>query len=205
MHSFLALGDSYTFGEGVALHQGYPYQTVQRLRAAGHAFAAPEIVARTGWTTDELEFALGNLRLLPQYDFVALLIGVNNQYRGRTTGEYAVQFGDLLQKALHLTGAASRVIVLSIPDWGYSPFAAGRDKDQIAREIDAFNAVAADIVQRQRVRFIDITIHSRTLGATPEGFVTDGLHPSPSTYRWWAEQLTEAMEATLPSRELHVD
>jgi len=203
MHSYLALGDSYTIGEGVPLHLSYPYQAVQLLRAAGHDFQAPEVIARTGWTTDELAHTLQGLRLLPHYDFATLLIGVNNQYRGRDTREYAVQFGQLLHKALQLTGSASRVLVLSIPDWGYSPFAANRDKGLITGEIDAFNAVARDIAQSQHTRFIDITTHSRS--ATPESFVADGLHPAASTYRFWAEQLATAINATLPSRQFPVD
>jgi lysophospholipase L1-like esterase len=205
MHTYLALGDSYTIGEGVALHQGYPYQAIQLLRAAGLEFGAPEIVARTGWTTDELAHTLGTLRLLPRYDFVTLLIGVNNQYRGRSAGEYSAEFRQLLQTALRFTDTASRVIVLSIPDWGYSPFGAGRDKDLISGEIDAFNLVAADIARSQHVRFIDITTHSRAEGAIPENFVVDGLHPSSSTYRYWAEQLAAAIGATLPVRQFPVD
>ncbi|HEY4335603.1 MAG TPA: SGNH/GDSL hydrolase family protein [Puia sp.] len=205
MHSYLALGDSYTIGEGVPLHQGYPYQTVQFLRAAGQEFQAPEIVARTGWTTDELAHTIKTLRLLPHYDFVTLLIGVNNQYRGRDTREYAGQFGELLQKALQLTGSPSRVLVLSIPDWGYSPFAANRDKGLITGEIDAFNAVARDITQAQHVRFLDLTTHSRGAGAGPESFVADGLHPAADTYRFWAEQLAAAINTTLPSRQFPVD
>src|ERR1700759_1476528 len=100
MHTYLALGDSYTIGEGVPLHQGYPYQAVQMLRAAGLEFSAPEVIARTGWTTDELDDTLSSLRLLPRYDIVTLLIGVNNQYRGRDTGEYSRQFTQLIQKAI---------------------------------------------------------------------------------------------------------
>src|SRR5579862_175873 len=128
MYTYLALGDSYTIGEGLPLYQAFPSLTVQLLRAAGYPFCPPEIVARTGWTTDELAHTLSTLRLLPCYDFVSLLIGVNNQYRGRDSSEYAAQFDQLLQTALHLTGAAAKVIVLSIPDWGFSPFAANRDK-----------------------------------------------------------------------------
>lgn len=204
MHSLLSLGDSYTIGEGVPLYQSYPYQTVQLLRSAGHPFHAPEIIARTGWTTDELAHTLTSVRLLPCYDYVSLLIGVNNQYRGRDPQEYGGQFGQLLQRALHLTGAAARVFVLSIPDWGYSPFAATRDKALISGEIDAFNATAEAITQQQKVRFIDITGHSRQQGASPESFVVDGLHPAAATYRWWAQQLADVIGATLP-RQMEVD
>src|ERR1700761_7681029 len=123
MHSTLFLGDSYTIGEGLLLADNYPYQTVGLLRRAGHPFYAPEIIARTGWTTDELLIAIRNTTLLPSYSFVSLLIGVNNQYRGRDSQEYAVQFAELLQLSLRLAGSPSRVFVLSIPDWGVSPFA----------------------------------------------------------------------------------
>jgi lysophospholipase L1-like esterase len=205
MHSYLALGDSYTIGEGVPLYQGYPYQTVQLLRTAGYAFQAPEIIARTGWTTDELAHTLSSLRLLPHYDLVSLLIGVNNQYRGRDAGEYAQQFAHLLQTALRYTGAAARVIVLSIPDWGYSPFAANRDRGLISGEIDVFNAVARDISAGQLVPFIDITAHSRAGGAVPESFVADGLHPAASTHAFWARQLAATVQASFPTRQLHID
>ncbi|HLZ87850.1 MAG TPA: SGNH/GDSL hydrolase family protein [Puia sp.] len=205
MHTILFLGDSYTFGEGVPLHQGYPYQTVQLLRAAGQDIAAPEIIARTGWTTDELAHTLSFVRLLPHYDFVTLLIGVNDQYRGYPTGEYAPSFGRLLQRAIQLAGTPSKTFVLSIPDWGYSPFAATRDKTLISGEIDAFNDLAKDIAQRQKVHVIDITAHSRTTGAGPESFTADGLHPAASTYHFWAQQLAGAISATLPSRELPID
>lgn len=203
--TYLALGDSYTIGEGVPLHLGYPYQTVQLLRTAGQEYHAPEIVARTGWTSDELAHTLQTLRLLPKYDLVSLLIGVNDQYRGRSTGEFSGPLRQLLQTALHLTGNPSRVFVLSIPDWGYSPFAAGRDKTLISGEIDAFNSVVRDMVKAQHIHFIDITAHSRTQGAKPEDFVADGLHPAPPTYRFWADQLAAAINATLPVREFPVD
>lgn len=205
MHSLLSLGDSYTIGEGVPLHLGYPYQTVQLLRTAGHAFYAPEIIARTGWTTDELAHALSSVRLLPHYDFVSLLIGVNNQYRGLDTGEYTRHLEQLLEKALHLTGTAARVFVLSIPDWGYSPFAASREKAHISLEIDAFNDVAKRITLRQKIRFIDITGHSRQAGAAPGSFTTDGLHPATSTYRFWAGQLAAAIAETIPAAEYPVE
>ena len=186
MHSFLALGDSYTIGEGVPLYQSYPYQTVQLLRSAGHPFLAPEIIARTGWTTDELTAAMDTTRLLPKYDLVTLLIGVNNQYRGLEPEEYGGQFEQLLLRAAGL--ATSRVIVLSIPDWGVSPFAAasGRDRKTISRGIDTFNSIASDITHRHRLPFIDITTHSRRSPV----FAADGLHPAADTYRFWAQQLT---------------
>lgn len=194
MHSYLALGDSYTIGEGVPLYDSFPYQTVQLLRRAGHPFHAPEIVARTGWTTDELAAAMDNMRLLPHYDLVTLLIGVNNQYRGRGTDEYGTQFEALLARAM---GLAARVIVLSIPDWGVSPFAVAGNKQprRISKEIDVFNTVAATIARRNRVSLVDITAHSRI---TPD-FTSDGLHPGRGIYAFWAGQLAAQVTGVPPA------
>ena len=189
MHSILFLGDSYTIGEGLPLADSYPYQTVQKLRQAGHPFYAPEIIARTGWTTDELMTAIRATTLLPSYSIVTLLIGVNNQYRGRDSREYAGEFTGLLQMALRLTGSPAHVFVLSIPDWGVSPFAAGRDRVKITREIDDFNHVAQTITLREAATFMDITTHSRTIGADPFAFTADGLHPAKTTYAHWAAEL----------------
>jgi lysophospholipase L1-like esterase len=195
-YNILTLGDSYTIGEGVPLFDGYPYQTVQLLRKQGYAFAAPEIVARTGWTTDELNNAMGNTRLLSSYDFVTLLIGVNDQYRGRRSGEYSAGFPGLLRQAIQLAaGRADHVFVLSIPDWGVSPFAAGRNKAPIAREIDEFNNTARRVAAEYGVAFIDITSHSRTEG---QPFAPDGLHPAGQQYRFWAERLAAAIAQRLP-------
>jgi lysophospholipase L1-like esterase len=194
----LALGDSYTIGEGVPLFEGYPYQTVQFLRGQGYVFSAPEIVARTGWTTDELDNVLAGVRLLPSYDFVTLLIGVNNQYRGRASEEYAVQFQALLGQAIRFAaGRPENVFVLSIPDWGVSPFAAGRDRAGIARQIDEFNDRARQIAGAHRVGFIDITPHSRSEGQL---FTADGLHPAASQYSFWARQLADRIAARITLR-----
>ena len=196
LYHILALGDSYTIGEGVLLAETYPYQTVQLLRRQGYAFTAPEIIARTGWTTDELDSAIAGARLLPSYDFVTLLIGVNNQYRGRSIEEYATQFQVLLQLAIHLTvGRPEHVFVLSIPDWGVSPFAAGRDRSAIAGQIDQFNTTARQITTAHQAAFIDITPHSRSEG---QSFTADGLHPAATQYSFWARQLTDRITQRLP-------
>lgn len=196
IYSILTLGDSYTIGEGVLLAETYPYQTVRLLRQQGHAFSAPEIIARTGWTTDELDNAIAGSLLLPSYDFVTLLIGVNNQYRGRSPEEYASQLQALLRQAIHFaTGSPEHVFVLSIPDWGVSPFAAGQDRTAIARQIDQFNTTARHIAGAHQVCFIDITPHSRSEGQL---FTADGLHPAASQYSFWAQQLAAAMAQRLP-------
>ena len=190
MRSYLALGDSYTIGEGVPHYDSYPYQAVQLLRQTGNNFYAPEIIARTGWTTDELAAAMARTRLLPQYDLVTLLIGVNNQYRGRGLEEYGVQFEQILRQAIGLAQPQGRVLVMSIPDWGVSPFAKTRDRESIATAINSFNTLARQITQELRLPFIDITDHSRTQGA-PEHFTADGLHPGAEQYAWWAEQINK--------------
>ncbi len=121
-YSYLALGDSYTIGENVPIYDSFPYKTVQLLRKAGYSFYAPEIVAKTGWTTDELQTGIASNKLLPQYDIVSLLIGVNNQYRARSLQEYTQQFEALLQQAIGFANNKhTHVFVLSIPDWGVTP------------------------------------------------------------------------------------
>jgi lysophospholipase L1-like esterase len=200
MYSFLSLGDSYTIGEGVPLYDGFPYQTVQLLRRTGYPCQAPEIIARTGWTTDELSVGINRLQLQPPYTVVTLLIGVNNQYRGRTVGEYAEQFTQLLSQAIGFASTPLRVFVLSIPDWGIAPFAAenGHDSQRIALEIDNFNATAREITVRHRLPFIDITTHGRMMRSAAAAFTADGLHPAAATYRHWAQLLARAIAPTLP-------
>src|SRR4249920_1792783 len=140
-HSYLALGDSYTIGESVLPPGNFPNQTVQVLTQSGYNFKLPEIVAKTGWTTDELQNNIDSHTFTPPYDIVTLLIGVNDQYRGRPVDTYKPGFENLLMQAIQFAGGkADHVIVLSIPDWGVTPFASGRDRAQIAREIDEYNA-----------------------------------------------------------------
>lgn len=199
MHSTLFLGDSYTIGEGVPLAGNYPYQTIALLRREGHAFYAPEIIARTGWTTGELQYAVRRTALLRSYSFVMLLIGVNNQYRGLDPRIYATEFAQLLEQAVQLARDPRHVIVLSIPDWSVSPFAAGHDRDRsrIAGEIDAYNAIAREACGSKLAPFIDITAHSRTAGADPAAYVADGLHPDKHIYHHWAAQLAQRITTLL--------
>jgi lysophospholipase L1-like esterase len=196
--SFLALGDSYTIGEGVALLGSFPYQTVQLLRREGILLAAPEIIAVTGWTTDELAAAIGQTALLRQYDIVTLLIGVNNQYRGRTVEEYAAEFEALLRQAIAFAGGnPGHVFVLSIPDWGVTPFAADRNRAQVAAEIDAYNAAKKHICSLNKVQFIDITASQRSDGDKDVYLAADRLHPSALEYAKWADQLSESIKTAL--------
>lgn len=193
MISYLALGDSYTIGEQVPLHENFPSQVVQNLRNryTDHHWLAPEILAKTGWTTDELLDACRGYVFLPEYDFVTLLIGVNNQYRGRDAESFRTEFRVLLNKALALAGdRPNRVMVLSIPDWGVTPFAAGRDLDKIREEIDLFNRICSVEAEEAGTHFIDITTSQRADGANPDYLAGDGLHPSGKEYAKWAEPVS---------------
>ena len=195
---YLALGDSYTIGEGVAAEGSWPQQLAAALRELGVALEAPQVIATTGWTTDELAEAIDAAAPQGTYALVSLLIGVNNQYRGRPLAEYRQQFEQLLQRAIALAGEnAGRVLVLSIPDWGVTPFAADRDAALIAAEIDAFNAAAQACCGDYGVAFVDITPLSRERGAEASMLVDDQLHPSAAMYQLWTQQALPAAAALL--------
>jgi len=186
--SYLALGDSYTIGEGVPEAGRWPHQLARALRAEGIALDDPLTIATTGWTTDELDAAIDAADPRGPFDFASLLVGVNNQYRGRDVDDYAAGFAALLARAIGFAGGRpGRVLVLSIPDWGVTPFAAasGRDTAAIARELDAYNAAARRVCDARGVAFVDITAASRARGAEPQMLAADGLHPSGSMYSEW--------------------
>jgi lysophospholipase L1-like esterase len=183
---YLALGDSYTIGESVAPSERFPVQLAREWK-----LGEPQIIARTGWTTDELNAAIDAANPQGPFDLVTLLIGVNNQYRGRSADEYRKQFVGLLQRAIGFAGGeASKVIVVSIPDWGVTPFAEGRDRAKIAREIDQFNAINREEAQRAGARWVDITPISRRSDAAL--VAADGLHPSGKQYAEWVRAIAAA-------------
>ncbi|MEO7325159.1 MAG: GDSL-type esterase/lipase family protein, partial [Dokdonella sp.] len=157
-HRFLALGDSYTIGEGVADEERWPAQLARRLRARGVAIDEPDIIARTGWSTDELAAAMDVGHFSPPYALVTLLIGVNNQYRGRDIANYRDEFDALLDRAVALAGDAARVIVVSIPDWGVTGFAHAQSRDaaKVGVDIDAYNAAARESSNERGVSFVDV-------------------------------------------------
>ena len=184
----LSLGDSYTIGESVEEDQRWPNQLVQRLKTEGIVFAPPTIVAKTGWTTDELLEGITRTPLGENYDFVSLMIGVNNQYRGRSIENFRTEFEQLLALALgKVSWQPHRVFVLSIPDWGVTPFAQERDSAQIATEIDAFNAAIATICAANKVTYIDVTSISRRVNGSSQLLAPDGLHPSGKMYALWVD------------------
>jgi lysophospholipase L1-like esterase len=199
--TWLALGDSYTIGEGLPLYESYPYQALQLLRQPGLAFSAPEIIARTGWTTGELQEAVDRSLLMIPYDIVTLLIGVNNQYRKLSPDDYARDFKPLLQQALTFAGGRKeRVFVLSIPDWGVTPFAThgGYLSAQISAEIERFNQINEAISADYGVSRINIT-PGTLAAATDSGLLAaDQLHYSGKEYARWAELLAQAIREALP-------
>ena len=184
---YLALGDSYTIGESVAENERWPNQLASLLQANDISTEVTTI-ARTGWTTDELWKGIQAQEINPPYDLVSLLIGVNNQYRGLDIDEYREEFIFLLNKAIEYAGGdAKRVIVLSIPDWGVTPFAKSRDSKKIATEINLFNAVNREEAERMGVSYVDITPGSREAVTNNALIAADGLHPSGKMYAEWAE------------------
>ncbi len=192
IHTLLCLGDSYTIGEGVPLHESFPYQLVQMLRKQGLHFHAPEVVAQTGWTTFELAEHLIHHQLEEHYDFVTLLIGVNNQYRELEADDYKEDFEFLLNKALYyVKNDASKVCVVSVPDWGVTPFAKGKKASKIATEIDAYNAINKAATAKAECRYVDITERLRKEASDSEVLAKDGLHYSGKAHAVWAKQLAE--------------
>jgi len=186
--SFLALGDSYTIGEGVPEAGRWPVQLAAALREEGIALADPRVIATTGWTTDELAWGIDGAEPLGEWDFVTLLIGVNNQYRGRSAIDYRGEFESLLQRAIrYARGRGDRVLVLSIPDWGVTPFVktTTASPQTIATELDAYNAAAQVVCEAHGVAFVDITQVSRERGAQTDMLAEDGLHPSAAMYALW--------------------
>jgi lysophospholipase L1-like esterase len=180
---YLALGDSYTIGESVPESERFPVQLAREL-----GIGEPQIIAKTGWTTDELDAAIDAANPQGPFDLVTLLIGVNNQYRGRSAEEYRTQFAGLLNRAIGFAGGdPKKVIVVSIPDWGVTPFAEGRNRAKIAREIDQFNAINREEAARAGAKWVDITPISR--GSDPALVAGDGLHPSGKQYADWVKEI----------------
>jgi len=198
MYSYLALGDSYTIGEQVPVKENFPNQAVQLLRKQNIEVADPMIIATTGWTTDELAASIREHNIKETFSFVSLLIGVNNQYRGRSVESYKEEYTQLLNTAIAFANNKPEdVFVLSIPDWGATPFADGRDKEKIAYEIDAYNAACKQITLAHKCHFIDITPSTRENGHKTEYVAGDGLHPSAKEYTIWSEMLADEVRKTL--------
>jgi lysophospholipase L1-like esterase len=196
--TYLALGDSYTIGESVPQEQSFPYQLSNSLAADSVKIVTPDIIAVTGWTTDNLINAIvasGNHT--KTYDVVTLLIGVNDQYQGLSQANYRAKFAQVLATAIGFAkGDASRVFVLSIPDWGVTPYANGRDAI-IGPQIDQFNIINKDESKKAGVHYLDITDISRQAKTDLSLVAEDGLHPSAKMYSLWVAQLEPMVKARL--------
>ena len=189
--SYLALGDSYTIGESVGMEDRYPVQVMRML----HLNDTPDIIATTGWTTADLLRALAVAKPAAGYQVVSLLIGVNNQYQGRSQAEYGEQFTELLKAAIDLAGnRPSHVIVLSIPDYSVTPFARQRDTAFIAAQIDSFNRINNRIAADYNVNYLDITAESRKAASDPTLIAGDGLHFSGKEYGIWASMMAPVLK-----------
>ncbi|SFD51450.1 Lysophospholipase L1 [Spirosoma endophyticum] len=197
-YSFLSLGDSYTIGESVSANYRWSVQLADMLRKDGEDVGEPDIIARTGWTTAELQNAIKTSGNQKTYDLVSLLIGVNNQYRGQSQDQYRIEFRELLQTAIKFAGdRAAHVFVLSTPDWGVSPYAAGQNKINIAQDIDQFNTIAKDECHKVSIAYIDITPLSRSAAGDDSQFASDGLHYSGKQMKLWAEKALPVVKALL--------
>ncbi|MBP6299651.1 MAG: SGNH/GDSL hydrolase family protein [Arenimonas sp.] len=193
VNHYLALGDSYTIGEGITETERWPEQWAKRMNEQGHAIEQPvRIIAKTGWTTDELLQAIDDAGKIGTYQYVSLLIGVNNQYRGRSIDEFKTEFMQLAEKAIYFAGnKPQHVFVLSIPDWGQTPFgqASGCDTSQISQEIDSFNLAAEKLCQQLKISYWDITAITRENSKNTLMHAEDGLHPSQLMYEIWINTL----------------
>ncbi|MBM1105697.1 SGNH/GDSL hydrolase family protein [Aurantibacter crassamenti] len=188
--SYLALGDSYTIGESVSNNKNFPKQLEKTLESTLNSSIKTTIIARTGWRTDNLLEALETADLENSYSFVTLLIGVNNQYQDASFAQYEKEFPELLAKAIALAGNNSkRVAVVSIPDWGFTPFGENRNRQKITSEIDNYNSFAQSKAKDSQVSFVEITDITREGLDKPELVAKDGLHPSAEAYRLFAERI----------------
>ena len=196
--TYLALGDSYTIGEMVAADQSYPNQAAALLNKKGRHINPATIIAKTGWRTDELIQGIANANLTQKFDIVTLLIGVNNQYQNKDTAIYRTEFVQLLKTSIAFAkDNKHHVFILSIPDWGVTPFANGRNLEMIAAEIDAYNRINKEESKKAGVNYINITSLYRDIGDDPAHLAGDKLHPSGKMYEKWAKLLANAIEARL--------
>lgn len=197
---FLALGDSYTIGESVLSRDRWPTQLADSLQQRGIDCLEPKIIATTGWRTDNLKSAIAKTKFKEKYNLVSLLIGVNNLYQDKSIDIYATEFEELLSMAVRLAGGnQSQVFVLSIPDYGYTPFGKN-NQEKISAGIDAFNTVNESITRKFGVKYYSITEISRKGLAAPDLVTTDGLHPSGKMYAAWVEKILSDVKF-MPTKE----
>jgi len=195
---FLALGDSYTIGQGVPEEDRWPNQLTERLEESGSEISGTQIIAQTGWTTSNLLSALNNedLTALGDSNLVSLLIGVNNQFQGLSFKDFTCEFEYLLEKSIGYAGTKDLVFVVSIPDYGVTPFGSN-NSEMIAEELDMYNDHMKSKCESFEIPFIDITEISRELGDSEDALAPDNLHPSGFQYREWVEEMIPVVIALL--------
>lgn len=193
MKMYLALGDSYTIGESVSENSRFPNELVSQLNNQKNTFQPAEIIARTGWRTDQLLEAIQSKSTLHQYDLVTLLIGVNNEFQGESIKQYEEDFRTLCTKAIGLAKKKENVFILSIPDYGYTPYGKNR-QSAISKRIDLFNASNKRLSDSLGLNYVNITPISREGFIRPNLVAHDGLHPSGDQYKEWVEALRKSME-----------
>lgn len=192
--SYIALGDSYTIGESVETSLNFPYQLVDSLSLKGKNFASPVIIARTGWRTDQLMDAINSSSLQKEYDLVTLLIGVNNEFQGKSINQYENDFTMLCKKALELTrNKKQNLYILSIPDYGFTPYGK-TTMNQISERINVFNASNKRISDSLGLNYVEITDISRKGLEQPDLVADDGLHPSAKMYALWVREILKKVK-----------
>jgi lysophospholipase L1-like esterase len=198
---YLALGDSYTIGEGEKSENSYPLQVAEILKSEDFSFSNTKIVAKTGWTSGELLEAVEKENITPNaFDFASLLIGVNNQYKGQPLEQFKADLTKLIEVTLPYVGhQKDKLVLISIPDWGVTRFGQSgiRPTDQIAKEIDAYNEVVRLEALAYGLSFINVTDSYRIRGGISENMVADGLHPSRFIYREWAFFISEKIKESV--------
>lgn len=189
--SFLALGDSYTIGEGVNENERWPNQFVEVAYENGLDFEKPEIIAETGWKTFDLLNAISQTNFTQKYDYVSLLIGVNNQFNSRSIDEFEEDLNKLMDKMNSLKKSNGNIIIISIPDWGYTPFGNSYNREKISSEINLFNNSLITFANSYGLKYVDVTEISRRAINESNLLTSDNLHPSGLMYLEWAKKIYE--------------
>jgi lysophospholipase L1-like esterase len=198
LKTYLALGDSYTIGQGVQPNERFPYLTALALRTGGINVSEPRYIATTGWTTMNLQDAIIAQNPPSTFDIVTLLIGVNDQYQRRDTAEYRIRFTQLLNKAIMLAAnRPNRVFVLSIPDYSATPFVPANDKERVSREITWFNMINKQVTLQNNIAYVDITPLTKDAANDPTLLASDGLHYSAKEHQKWADLLVPLVKKQL--------
>jgi len=188
-YSFIALGDSYTIGEGVNEDERWPNQFVDVAYENGVDFDQPMIIAETGWKTYDLLNAINQTNFTKKYDYISLLIGVNNQFNSRPIDEFEEDLNKLMDEMKRIKKNDGSIIIISIPDWGYTPFGESSDMSDISEQINLFNSSLRKFATTNGLKYVDVTEISRRGINEPDLITNDNLHPSGIMYLEWAKKI----------------